>query len=547
MNTRRCKTCGNRFELTQLDFDFCKKFNVEPLKDCFECNQKHHLAFRNERYLYKRKCDATGEEFISVYSPDKPYKVYRPDFWYGDEWDPMEYGQNYDFSRPFFEQFAELQSKVPRLGIMNVKAENSDYCNMTIGNKNCYLIFGGDFNQDCMFGALCMENRDTLDNDFGSGNELCYMIAGSNNCYSSQFAFDSKNCNNSYFISNCFSCSECILCANLTGKSYCISNRQLPKEEYFRRKKELINGSLKQQQKNFQEFEEMRKSRICKYANILASENCTGDYIKNSKNCTSCYEVGEGEDMRNIILAYRAKDAYNSSMIGHHSSVLFNMISCVGAYKVFCSLFTIESSNIFYSDLTLNSENLFGCISLRHKKYCILNKQYTKEEYEDLIARIKKHMQENGEWEEFFPRNLSYFGYNETTAMQYYPMKRQQAEIEEFKWHEEDTGMKKPQSYEIPDNIKDVSVEIINEILTCIACSKNFRITPQEFKFYQKMNIPIPKKCPDCRYKERQSLRNPKKLWPRNCMKCSAEIQSSYSPERSEIIYCEKCYLQQVF
>jgi hypothetical protein len=42
---------------------------------------------------------------------------------------------------------------------------------------------------------------------------------------------------------------------------------------------------------------------------------------------------------------------------------------------------------------------------------------------------------------------------------------------------------------------------------------------------------------------------NPPKLWHRKCMKegCQNEFETSYAPERPEIVYCEKCYQQEVY
>ena len=37
----------------------------------------------------------------------------------------------------------------------------------------------------------------------------------------------------------------------------------------------------------------------------------------------------------------------------------------------------------------------FGCVGFKHKQYCILNKQYTKEEYEKLVQKIIKQMNDN--------------------------------------------------------------------------------------------------------------------------------------------------------
>ena len=79
---------------------------------------------------------------ISAYSSDKPYKIYDQKIRWSDQRDPMQYGQDFDFSRPFFDQFQELMLKVPRQNLANMNTENSEYCNITADCKNCYLSFG---------------------------------------------------------------------------------------------------------------------------------------------------------------------------------------------------------------------------------------------------------------------------------------------------------------------------------------------------------------------------------------------------------------------
>ena len=76
------------------------------------------------------------------------------------------------------------------------------------------------------------------------------------------------------------------------------------------------------------------------------------------------------------------------------------------------------------------SHDCFGCVGLRNKSYCILNTQYTKEEYEELVPRIIIHMMKNGEWGEFFPSSMSPFGYNETVATEYFPREKEEALVE---------------------------------------------------------------------------------------------------------------------
>ena len=102
---------------------------------------------------------------------------------------------------------------------------------------------------------------------------------------------------------------------------------------------------------------------------------------------------------------------------------------------------------------------------------------------------------------------------------------------------------------EIPDSIKEIENSITGEVLMCDNCSKNYNIIPNELIFYKNENIPIPRQCPDCRYKRRFLLRLPRKLWHRSCMNpgCINEFETSYSPDRPEIVYCEKCYQQEVY
>lgn len=62
-----------------------------------------------------------------MYSPDKPYKIYHYEDWFTDKWDPKNYGRDFDFSRSFFDQIAELNFVVPKASLSNLNMENSDY------------------------------------------------------------------------------------------------------------------------------------------------------------------------------------------------------------------------------------------------------------------------------------------------------------------------------------------------------------------------------------------------------------------------------------
>ena len=121
---------------------------------------------------------------------------------------------------------------------------------------------------------------------------------------------------------------------------------------------------------------------------------------------------------------------------GEQSELIYEAIMTgSNIYKsAFCFANWSGSSDIYYSVFTEGCTCCFGCVSLRHKSYCILNKQYTKEEYETIVPRIIAHMRETDEWGEFFPASISPFGYNETVAQEHFPLTRTEALAKGFNW-----------------------------------------------------------------------------------------------------------------
>lgn len=527
--------------------DINTQFDCPPIQGTFADSQRHRLSFRNERTLYQRTCDATGKPIISIYAPDSPLTVYKSDYWYSDAWDAMNYGRDFDFTRPFFEQVAELARVVPRIALINVKGENSDYCNMTYGNKNCYLLFGGDFNEDCMYGTLGMYNRTTLDADYSNRNELCYELSDSLNCYSCQFTFDSRNCSNCYYISDCVGSSDCILSTNLINKQYYIENQPYSQEEYEAKKRELLSGGQADRAAIYKRFLKLRAERPVKYSHQQSCTDSTGDYLKNSKNCLNCFDVSDSEDCQDVFFAIKAKDCHECTLVGHDAEVAYNTLSVMGSYRVMGSVFTIDSSNIEYCMNTLNGKNLFGCVGTRGKQYCILNQQYTEQAFSAMRAKLVDHMKSTGEWGQFFPPTLSDFAYNESSAKSYFPCTKDEAIAQGFRWRDDASTTSKPPTLEVPDSIDDVSDTIINEILRCRQCQRNYKIMPQELSFYQTSSLPIPDVCSDCRHQRRLSLRNPRQLWTRQCAECGQTIQTTYAPDRPERVLCEDCFQKEVY
>ncbi|MSR86827.1 hypothetical protein EXS70_01490 [Candidatus Peribacteria bacterium] len=553
-----CTQCQHPFVIDQSDLDFYdkvspviggKKMQIPPPTQCPDCRQQRRAAQCNEIHLYKRKCDLTGKDIISNIHPSSPYKVYDQEVWYSDKWDPLEYGRDFDFSRPFFEQYLELSLAVPHMNLFTGYQydENCDYTNYSGKNKNCYLIFDSDENRDCLYSYSLNGSRDCLDCFRVRGSELCHGCIDCQQCYSSSFLQDCVNCTDCLFLKNCTSCRNCLMSSNLVNREYVVENRQVTKEEFDRfvlalQSRSSINASQKH-------FEQRKLLYAQKYMHGWQNENVTGDYITQSKNVRHCFDGNQLWDCTNVYRAFLpVKDSMDCEAVGEGEQLYECGVCGYNAnHLLFTSNCLDQISDLLYSTFCLHSSHLFGCNGVRRKKFCILNKQYSKEEYERLVPKIIAHMQSTKEWGEFFPVTLSPFSYNESTAFDHFPLTQEVATARGYQWRTDDEKEFLPQQYPIPDAIKDVADDISSHALACTSCRKNYKIIPQELAFYRSRGLPVPDQCFFCRHRSRKESRNPRKLWDRACATCRKPIQTSYAPDRKEKILCEECYLKEVY
>ena len=557
-----CKQCTTGFDVTEQDQQFLEKISpiiggqkylIPEPTFCPDCRQQRRLAFRNERYMHKRKCDFSSEEIISMYPSNSPFKVYKPEIWWSDKWNALEYGRDFDFSRPFFEQFRELQLDVPRVALVNKQSENSQYTNHSGKNKNCYLS------------SVIFECEDIYYTDWAIGHckdciDCSYLLEGCELCYETYYAWSShkafycefiKRCENIYFCYDCINCQNCFMCWNLRNKQYCIRNQQYSKEEYEAEMAKIFSLTYSELQKYRREYLKSKKEIIIHPAAYsIQTINSTGDLLFTSKNCFACFDAIDMEDCRYCIDNIDAKDSMDLYHVGWAELMYECHAICNGYNCLFCH-FTYDIKNSIYCDCTQNSSHLFGCCGLNQKQYCILNKQYSKEEYEELVPKIIEHMRATGEWGEFFPITFSPFDYNQSRAQEYYPLTKEEAILKNFPWSDYHAPHPSVQriipASDLPDSNTDIPDDVLNWAIECEVSSRPFRIIKQELQFYRENGLPIPRRHPDQRYEDRMSVRKPRKLWQRECCKCHQLVEASYSSDRPEVIYCNECYEREVY
>ena len=545
---------------------------------------QRRMAFRNERFIYRGQDSNSGEEIFSAFSAEAPVKVYERDFWWSDGWDPMEYGREIDFNRPFLEQLFELSREVPWPSRSVLRLVNSDYANTAGDLKNCYLCFDGAGNEDSMYCITSGKMKHCIDCYQSGRSELCYENFSIAECYKSFFGNNNSGSRNIWFSKSCTDCSDCLGCINLKHKKYHIFNQPYSREEYEKKLKEFNLGSYSSLLKVKAQAEEFFLRNPEKSMTGAQNLNATGEYVWNSKNIKHSYQLVDGENIsysQNVVSG--TKDCMDYYSWGDNAELIYESVVCGENIRnlKFCYECWPACQDLEYCMLTRSSANCFGCVGVTKKQYCILNKQYSKEEYEELIPKIKAHManmpyvdKQNRTYSygEFFPVDFSAWAYNETAVNDYIPLSKEDAIKQGFRWRDEDRKEFKIdiQSEDLPDHINDVEVSILKQTIGCLSCKKAFRVLPAELEFYQQSTIPLPRLCVECRYLERIKNRNPLKWYTRKCQcageksdnglyqnqgnthqshkpsqHCPNQFETTYPPDSEKIVYCEDCYQQE--
>jgi len=494
----------------------------------------------------------------------------------------MDYGREYDFSRPFFEQFRGLMYQVPWPSRGIIDLVDSDYSDKASYLKNCYLCFNIGRAENSAYATSSWDVKDSFDLTQADGVELGYQCQEVSESYKTFFSLYCDEANEVWFSRDCTGCTNCLGCVNLRSKQYYIFNKPYARDEYFARLKEFDLGSYRGLARTRDLVRKAWLAYPYKYFHGTQNVNVSGDCIHNGKNTKFSYQVSDIEDSKYCQNANLGiKDAYDYTTWGENSELMYETMETGNNSRNMRFVYSCwpATADTEYSIYCGSSSNLFGCIGLKKKSHCIFNKQYSQEEYLVLRERIIQHMNsmpytdQQGRvyrYGEFFPPEFSPHGYNETIAQDYFPLSKEAALASGFKWGE--TEIREftitVRAEDLPDHINRADDSITREIISCQSCEKQYRIISSEFQFLKSNGIALPRECWECRHRERLSWINPPRYYDRNCScggegdrkgvyqnqaehfhgpaPCPNEFITTFAPDRPEIVYCESCYQSEV-
>jgi len=441
----------------------------------------------------------------------------------------LKFGQDFDYSISFFENLQRLMRNVSwpsRISYMN--NENCDYADMICGIKNVYLSSNVTFGSENVCYSFSIKNNSrNIFNSVSVWNycDNIYMSAWVTNSYNIFYSDYINNCSDTWFSSNMVWCRECLFCNDLDNMSYCIYNKQYSPNEFAVEKQKILS-----QKKNFMEYyQKLNKvwkninSSNCKWWVIIQSENIQEWYfvnqIKNGKNLIMVWWKDACEEMYNCFQCASKKENYN---YGAMASWWWDHL---------VTNYSVEWSYMYYNCLMEWCSYCLGCVWLKNKQFCILNKEYTKEDRFELANQIFEKM--DAEWTlwAFFPASMNPFYFNDTAAYLIDDsFTKEEVTKEWYLWRDEEIKVDGPEWAEIvlsrhpewsegsertsldssmPQNDK-ARIKTLNdfqwfdsnwdwkidrEILKKVIKDEKgnyYRIVPMELDFLQKYGLPLP-------------------------------------------------------
>jgi hypothetical protein len=447
--------------------------------------------------------------------------------------------REYDDTKSFFENFRSFMDIFPFEHIFHFENNiNSDFADGVFWAKDAYLSFIVWFHsENVAYSALCYNHVHNIFNSFLACNNcsniyMSWGISESHNVFYSRYITNSHDI---WFSTNLIGCQNCIGCDGLENQSYMIGNIQYSKEDYTLKKSEILRDK-----KSYKKiYSHIRTKKWKNYA----SENVSWDFIVKSSNIENGSWVVNIHDARNVVIANGANGSryfYDGFDVGmnseHFYAVMWAGTTNGGTHHLYCSLQITDCSWIYYSQYLQNCHHCLGCIGLKNASYCILNKQYTPEEWEILAGKIFASMESDSSLGDFFPGWMNPFYFNDTAAYlfdesftreeveaKWYlwrdePIRSdipewvrivRNTELDQFqgfretpfvkgdvmKWQGDLASEQNPQSLRDSSFTKELTWYIDPEVMNIVISDENgnyYRIVKMEYDFLMKHSLPLP-------------------------------------------------------
>ncbi len=285
----------------------------------------------------------------------------------------------------FIREYRALRDSLPKPPTHSLDLEDTEYAAYSYRLKHCYFCFDTVDSKNCLY---CYDNArtsDCVDCDYCVECELLYQSVDTYQSYNSIYLDYCARIYDSFYCQDCFDSHDLFGCVHLKQKQYCIYNTQYTKIEYEKKIKELLTLPPDVHLKKIKELEGQHPLGP---SFVSHSENSDyGNQVHYCNNCYLCFDVARSENCAYMYDTFYSKSSFDLTYC-YKAELCYE---CSDSSKIYNCDFVEWSSNCYDSSYLYNCSdchNCFGCAGLKQKKFCILNQQYSGEEYKRVIVQL---------------------------------------------------------------------------------------------------------------------------------------------------------------
>jgi hypothetical protein len=549
---RVCDLTGEKWFMDEREIGWYNKFNVPPSKYSPLTRMRLMHGYFIMWNIWYNKHVETGKSIMSTVHPATGIRVLEDLEWY--DCDFSELGKSLDLNQSFFDQYYELSRSVPRPAHDNIVQPENSLAFLSIGDQDSYFVMASK-TKHCFYTANAFDCEDSAEIAMGKSIKQSYNVINSTRLFKCNFAQDCFDCIDCSFIFDCRNCEYCFGAANKRNKKYLWFNEQLSKKEWEERRLEVNLSSWQDRQKYENQFLEFLKTKVVWPENInINTENSTGEYLEDTTNSHSCYHIRGGSRDLDHVTFCLGTPSHDCVYCGGATGASDCYYNCGVTYckdAKFCMNFVTGSQNVEYCERCNDCENCFGCVGLVRKKYCILNKQYSEDEYWSVLDKLKCQMLESDEYGDI--PNLRFSTQHWTCLQDFYEIDKETAlklgaDNFDLLSHEAEGPEISPNKLKSPDTLPDQIKEagygdIVGQVYFDQDMSRRYGYLKPELDLYRKLNVAAPRKHPRSRMLDLVLLLNKPEFLSATCQDCQKEVMIAKNitfPKRT--IYCKSCY-----
>lgn len=551
---RTCAITDEKWMMTEEEIGWYKKFHVPPSTVAPLTRLRQLAGFAGGVSVWWKPHAETEKLILSFIHPDSPFKVITDKEWFG-----KDFGGGFaaNVGSSFFDQFRKLAFSIP-VGAMRDDGSNIESVGVDLLDcEQCYMAFGSGEMKRVHYAYMAgMNSEDCVDLVNSGGSRESYAAVWCDNIFQCIQVISSNDCLHSAFLFDCEDCEFCFGATNKRHKKYVWFNEQLSKEEWERRRAEVDLSKWSIFSEYVDRFEKLMAEACWPEYATIACDDCVGHDLIKCTRCRACWWSIKSTDLFHCWANLRLQDSAFTVWAGLDSSDIFQSSDIVRSQNLRYCVRVWRSINVEYSMDCYECQNCFGCFGLRHKEFCIFNKQYSEGEYWQKIDEIKCAMLERGEYGMTFPGDLSQSGFQFSMGKMYFDYSPEEYQAFQAPHFDPARGavvmpiVTSPedavQVADIPDALDDIDpAKFVGKPIHDTLLNRNFSVTPKEFEFYKAHRLPFPREHFLTRLKKLTHHSNTPVKMETTCFDCAKPIttyvNNMFIDRR---VYCREDYLK---